>query len=217
MTREISQNFATRKNELHSDYAWLELWDVQLNDTEAIYIVNHSTSVTFNSKTYQPFPIGRLERSEDSEGTIPELSITVTNVDRVITEYLEAGDLLNRTVNMWLVNSNHLSTSHALFYTYKIQNATMNEESVTFILGQRNLLLHTFPKNRFIRTRCRWVFSNDGSTECGYLGSLTTCDYTLSGANGCEVHGDDEVTNGRQRLHPQRFGGFPSIVKGPII
>ena len=50
-----------------------------------------------------------------------------------------------------------------------------------------------------------WV-SNYKGAQCGYAGSLTNCDGTYNGPNGCLVH-----DNGT------RFGAFPGIGTNGIV
>lgn len=207
-------NLQSKRLLLNSSNAWLELWELRLNDTDGYFVTSNYEAVTFAGVTYSPFPIGRAEIEQRKDGTITEVSVTVCNVDRVIEQQGET--LAGKVVILRVVNEAHLSTSSDCYqFRFIVEGVSANEIAATLRLSTVNLIGEVFPRNRFHRTRCGWVF---GSTECGYdttrSGALTTCDHSLSGANGCTVHGDDEVSAGLPRLHPLRFDGEPSLLKG---
>ena len=57
------------------------------------------------------------------------------------------------------------------------------------------------------RVRCSYGYK---SAACGYTGGLDDCDKTYDGPMGCTQHGIDEHARGAPKIHPERFGGFPS-------
>lgn len=204
---------AAERIKLNNDGAWVELWTIQTGASTAMYVTSNNQAVTFGGNSYKPYPMTRAEIERDSDGNISDVTVTVSNVGREITT--NASALRGKSVALNITNTNALSTSYS--YTFTIKDITISDVFATIHLGSVNLLTLDFPRERFMRTRCGWVF---GSAGCGYdttrSGALTTCDQTENGANGCVVHGDDEVSAGRARLHPLRFRGFPGIMKGPI-
>jgi lambda family phage minor tail protein L len=203
------------RDTMNTTASWLYLWEIRSSDSEAFYLTDNNESVVFAGTTYFPFPISKPQIERDSEGNITDITVAVSNIDRSISAKLENGGLLGQTVILRIVNSAFLATStDAYTHRFKIMDATCDDLWATFRLGQTNLFTVQFPSNRFMRTRCRWRY---GSTECGYntarSGALVTCAKTL---DDCDDHGDDEVTAGLTRMHPLRFGGFPSIMKGPF-
>ena len=203
----------TQRIKLSNDGTWVELWTVQTTSTTALYITSNPESVTFNGHSYDPFPMTRADIVRDSDGNISDLSVTVANVGREMTNAVSG--LRGNSVALDITNTNALTVSYS--YTFVVKDVIITDIAATLRLGSVNLLTLDFPRERFMRTRCSWVF---GSTGCGYdtarSGALTTCDQTLNGANGCVAHGDDEVAAGRARLHPLRFRGYPGLMKGPF-
>lgn len=203
----------TERLRLNNDGAWVELWTIQTGTSTAMYVTSNNESVTFGGNRYDPYPMTRAEIERDSDGNISDVTVTVSNVGREITT--NASALRGKSVTLNITNTNYLSSSYS--YTFTIKDITLSDVFATIRLGSVNLLTLDFPRERFMRTRCGWVF---GSTGCGYdttrSGALSTCDQTLNGSNGCVAHGTDEVSAGRPRLHPLRFRGFPGIMKGPF-
>lgn len=217
MPHEVASVFVQEKNKLHTTSSWLELWEIRLSATDAIMVVGHTEGVTFGSQTYSPFPISRAEFTVDNDGSLIDTTVTISNVDRAVGVLTEQDYLRGRTVIYRLTNSALLATSTAVITErFVVGVVDISIMAATIHLGHANLLEQPFPGARYMRSRCRWVY---GSTPCGYdatrSGAIADCDKTLNGDNGCVVHGDDEVTAGKPRLHPLRFGGFPSIPRGP--
>jgi phage-related protein len=209
--------FVEEKHKLHSAESWLELWEVQLDATDCLRIVGNPDVVTLGGVDYMPAPIQRVEIKRDSQGVVQQVQVSILDVTGVVVGYLEAGQLVGKTVIYRLVNTADLTDeSFSFSERFEILDAIATPAVVTFRLGQLNLFEQPFPKNRFTRTRCRHLY---GSDDCAYdttrSGAIADCDLTLHGANGCIVHGDDEVSAGKPRRHPLQFGGQPSLLKGP--
>lgn len=223
---DVSATTIDAKNQLHPSgsgaLAWVQLWDIQIDDTNLYRITSNNEAITMDGNSYTPFNIGRTEITEDTEGTVQNLSVSVTNVDRVVQGYLEAGKLIGKSVTLYIIpidsgSAGSYSSEEAVAISLKIQNVTADELAVTFELGQVNLFDQPFPRNRFIRSTCTKKY---GSAECGYdttrSGALATCSKKIDGSNGCIAHGDDEVAAGLPRLHPLLYGGFKGILAGRI-
>lgn len=84
--------------------------------------------------------------------------------------------------------------------TFLITGASAKDYDVTWNLGAEQPLTLTFPRRKQRRDTCSWKYKGP---ECAYTGELPTCDFSLTGNNGCAQH-----------LNSRRFGGFPGIRKG---
>lgn len=62
-----------------------------------------------------------------------------------------------------------------------------------------------------IQPNCPLIYK---SRECGYVGTIATCDKTKDGSNGCNVH-TTTLPNGDVRGNGHRFGGIK--VEGEIL
>lgn len=224
MPETIASALVTEKNKVHNVTPWVWLFEVQVDATQAMRVAGHHSSVTHGGNSYVPFPIAVGPQSRDARGVLQQVEVVVSNLSREVVGYLEASKLLDQQVTIRLVHaSNPANKVHES--TYSILEATVTSKAATFLLGPYGLLKATFPAQRFMRTRCRWEY---GLAGCAYDTTMpnlvaatypnfdpSTCDLGLGTDNGCRVHGHNEVANGRPRLHPLRFGGFPGIPKGP--
>ena len=196
--RDLPTQFAEAKNKLEQDDAWLDLWQVDANasGTQKFCLVFYDEQVEFDGVKYAPFPLIAGEEEQGSSGELPKLAVTVSNLTRELMPDLEATrGFRGHTVRRIRVLKDHLDDPTAkLEAVYKIQDCTVDQDAVTFELGHENWLERPFASRRYT-TRCGSPYK---SGLCGYVGALPSCDKTLSGANGCVVHGNS-----------QRFGGFP--------
>lgn len=81
---------------------------------------------------------------------------------------------------------------------FEIISASSSDFQVSWTLGMQNLIDQKFPGRTQFRDRCGLRYKG---SECGYVGPLPTCSYTLTGSNGCQAHNNA----------PQ-FGGFPGLM-----
>ena len=68
-------NLQSKRLVLNSSNAWLELWELRLNDTDGYFVTSNYEAVTFAGVTYSPFPIGRAEIEQRKDGTITEVFV----------------------------------------------------------------------------------------------------------------------------------------------
>ena len=221
MPPTMSGLFLAEAMKLHTASSWVELWEIRTTDadpTPAYLIAAHPTAIVFGGRTYSPFPVQRSEESEDTEGTIPEVTLTVANIDRAIQQVIAAG-LRGKVVVRRKVNTAHLGTAtNAIVDRYRILSADCSDVAATIKLGVMNPITRDFPGRRYQRNRCDLDY---GGALCGYdttrSGAIASCDRTLLGSNGCRVHGDDEQAAGIPRQHAQNYGGEPAIPRGPFL
>lgn len=198
------------KNALRQPDAFVWLFEADLDGTNCLRVCDSDTSFTYASKTYVPFPIklGGIEVGEN----LPRPTLTVASVGGEIGSRLEAGEIMDRGVQIYLASRSDTSFAFDAG-RWTVLDAQLGLDTATFSLGPYDLLDAPFPARRQHRTRCDKVY---GSVDCGYditrAGALTTCALSLA---DCEAHGADEAAAGLAVRHPQRFGGFPGIPKGP--
>lgn len=223
MSEDIPASFYVAKNQRVSIYPWVWLFRADADGTNGFFLAGSDTSISYGGKTYSPFPIGLSGLDVDSEGSLPTPSIIVSNVTREVALQVEQGNLIDRTCQIYLYSSEAGTAIDKGLW--RITKVTATLEVCTFSLAQYGIMDAQVPARRQERGRCDYVY---GGPECRYLTSLpnlvsgtypsfdgSTCDLTLDGANGCRAHGANEVANGKPRLHPLLFGGFPGIPKGP--
>jgi phage-related protein len=177
--------------------------------TEVFRLTNHPQPITIDAKTYDPYPFALGVRSSDSEGNIPSVQLSVSNIDRQIVRNLATADnLLGKTCTLRQVNTANLSSAAWLETTLTIAGAVVTRAAIEFRLELPNPHDIQLPQEVFLRDRCPWRF---GSSECGFVitsTSSTDCDKLLT---TCTTRGLEELTAGRPQLHPLRFGGWPGL------
>lgn len=200
--RTITASLIQEKNKLASPSAWLPLITVEVNATTTLRLVPNPVAVVFDGQTYAPFGCEIEDVMQDAKGQLHDVSISVSNVTREISAYVEFNELRGARVSIRYVNSANLADPEAVVLEerYEIMSIQVKgSQFVTFILGHDRIASHQFPSGRFFRDNCRWIYK---SPECGFPvnGALPTCSKTLEGPNGCRSH-----------TNVARFGGFPLL------
>jgi len=196
---------------------WTPLYYAEFTHNITGFAMTTAGVLSTSEVTYYGIPITSSEMKTTIEGDIPEVSISVPNVDRIIEAYIQNYDYL-RNCAVYKITTFVKYLPSGTTYTYigstpdrnsciieamYIDAVTSNDEVVTFSCKPKfaihNIVL---PRRRFTR-ECSWTY---GDTSCSIDGATKitypTCDYSLD--------------NCRQRGNSSRFGGFPSIPKGGI-
>jgi hypothetical protein len=91
--KTFQQDFLDKLNEQNTGTGWIWLVhivaDYSLTATTVFRFANHPSTVVFDEKKYYGFPmqIGPLE--SDSEGAIPTLQLSFSNITREAARYFE--------------------------------------------------------------------------------------------------------------------------------
>jgi phage-related protein len=215
MVKDIGAQYTFEKNKLDSSQPLIWLYEVQTkaDPPTMIRLTNQSLQVVYQGNAYYPAPITHGGVGANAESDLDTVQITLGNASLEVAQILESSDgLIGQLVRISVVPESLLETSgSAVSYEGNVVSTAMGAESLTITVGARNAFKAGFPPFRYTRRKCRWLF---GSVECGVTlagFSLTECPgYTLT---ACRQVGDAEVADGRPRLHPLRFGGYPAIPK----
>lgn len=204
-------NYAPEIEKLASAGVWVWLIDANITDSDVAYLTTNNESVTYNGQTYQPFPVAIPTFSADQTLDAARVEVTIPDPDQELTRRLKAGEIKGQTIAFRLCHLDLLSESPLLSFSGEVvaTKRSFRKGIITLVVGSQNFLLRQMGR-RWRRLRCDRVYKGP---ICLYRGSLTSCDYTLTGANGCEVHGADEASRGVKVYHPQQFGGAPGIPK----
>jgi len=164
-----------------------------------IYLARNTEDVIWNSKTYQKFWFELDGITIDSDGKLPEISISVDNVNRLIQYYIEQADgFIGETLNLYIVNSNHLDVATPIYQMeFTVIGAPYDPKKVTFKLGMENPFYLKYPANSYHQNLCRYRVFKD-SVQCRYSGAGSTCDRRWV---TCVAYGNQA-----------RFGGQPGLI-----
>jgi phage-related protein len=199
----LSLAAAQDRNKLSSSASWLLLADFNWNG-QHVRVARNTDAITFDAgdgagpQTYSPFAFELEGASVKSDGSLPQISIKVSNVNRMvegaITQYSGAA---GATCNLYVLNTDNPSGEAALALETVVIRTATDARWVTFTLGAPSPLRTLFPKFLYYQGTCKWRYK---SLQCGYTGGLPTCSLTMEGANGCQAH-----------ANAVRFGGYPGI------
>lgn len=216
MVKSFSSALTAAKNEDHSGNPLVWLYRVRRDATPAndLFLANYHEDVLYDLgdgggvRTFAKSSF-LLNEVGEQRGSLAEVDVTITNVDRTAVGFLEAGEIIDRRVDIFLVSLADLATvGHHDTLSYVVRSATAGEEGVTFRLGQFPYFSFMFPADRYLRDRCRFIY--EGGTNptvdgrCAAVSANETCDKSFESAAGCK--GND---------NQDRFGGFPYLLVGP--
>jgi lambda family phage minor tail protein L len=219
MSLNLHPFFMAEKNALATDGQWLWLYEIEVptSPPTRYRFAKTNKPVIFRGNTYSPFPITHTVIKQTESGSLPSVTMTVSNVSREIIGTLESYEgLIGQPVRLILTNLRAISVNQGVIeHDFKIISISATEEAVAAELGDVSMYENFFPSQRMMRHSCRHQYRSAG---CGYsvpstdtTNYLSTCDKSLDGPNGCRVHGTSETAAGVAVVHPGRFGGFPGI------
>ena len=189
----ISAITKAEKNKLSTDSAMLVLLEIRLTNT--VYICYNNEDITWNGHLYQAFPFKLGETSEDSDGSDPHVQLQVSNASQGLQWYVEdSGGGVGTEVIIRVVNSKNLSGAADLEESYTVLDCKIDEQWVTFTLGNDYSARTRRPLDRYMKNNCPFKYKG---VRCGYNGSKTTCAHTLK---DCRAHSNSA-----------RYGGYPGI------
>lgn len=201
MPRDLTTLFKNESIALEQGILY-HLIEVTIPDQPALRIVDSNEDQVYNSITYSKFPVKVGELTQNSDGSITKASITVANVNRVISAYLENNNgLRNSRVKIITVYDKHLdngsspSSTSSITDEFIIDSYSANEQTVTFQLEPVVDFDIKIPHGRFVATSCRFRYKDPNT--CAYVGILTTCKKDLA---DCRLHNNIS-----------RFGGAPGV------
>ncbi len=210
--RTIHADLIAEKNKLDSSGAWLRLLDVMVNTALSVKLAHSPVPVVFAGETFAAFGFQVQEATVDSKGGLADLEITVSNVTREMSAFVEANDLRGNSIRYRAVHSDHLSSADMAAFdeSYEIDSYEVTQETCSFHLSHQQLLQFTFPARRAVRNHCQHRYKK--ATECGFadhvhlgVARLTSVG-TLVTINGpgdftqLFVSGDTIIADGQTRI-----------------
>ncbi len=203
--KTTGSNFITQKNAQTNQPIWLFTLKNYDGAGTNLYFTNWDVDITFNAITYTRFPIKIDFTSNNTQGQVDSLTLTVGNVSRLIQAYLEQYDLRGLAVDIQIVFIDTISDGTAFLKdTYFIDTYTADAQNVVLTLSTAfNVMGLQLPARKFMGNYCSWRFKG---TECGYTGTTSSCNKT---AAACQA-----MVGGSNYL---RFGGFPGIPTERIV
>jgi len=171
--KNLPANLIIEKNKLASPNPWVVLLEITLTDSTVLRFARNTEDVTFEGHTFTAFPFEIEPTSQDTHGEIPTVTLRVSNVTRLLQQYLDELDGgVGSTVRVIVVNLNLLSEDYSeLEMTFDVLGCYSDVDWAVFTLGAPNPLRQRFPLERYLALHCSFTYR---SVECGYAGSTIT-------------------------------------------
>ena len=200
MPLSISSAAIAEKNKLASDEPWLLLLKITYPTETPIRLVWNTENVTWDGETWTAAPFTLGDMQESSDGSIPNVTLTIWDIGRTITQYLDDYDGgVGATAIVYILHSSTLTDSPAiaeLELNFSIISATIDSfNRISFSLGGENPTRYRCPPERYLKGHCRYKeFKGD---LCRYAGGESSCNRTFT---QCKSYGNEA-----------NFGGFPGV------
>lgn len=199
----LSLASAKDKHKLASTACWLLLIDFVWNG-EHVRLVRNVDPVTFDAgdgagpQTYTPFNFELDGASVKNDGSLPQITLKVSNVNRLVEgAIVQYSGVAGAQANIYVLNTDNPSGEPEIALETTIIRTTTDSKFATFTCGALSPLRRLFPPRLYYAGTCMWRYKG---ARCQYTGNLPTCDLSFDGTNGCIAHANQ-----------QRYGGFPGI------
>jgi len=237
--RTISSYGIVEKNKLTSNTVWLLMLQITIPGVAIpIRITSNNESVTWREESWIAFPFELDDISEESKGEVPQVTLRVSNVSRVMESYLQDFDLYTKTsgyspieVKIYVVNNQGSFSSGVVTDTtadgavtdtgsagaltdelYDIVNPDPEVEHVFELMNPKtNSMWATFTLGAANPFRKRYPQGRLLKNHCRLIFKDAWCKYAL-GETTC----DKTLTRCRALSNSINFGGFPGVGTGGI-
>jgi phage-related protein len=201
--KNVPADFKKRKNQELTTPIFLYAIQFDKQTNSWLRYTSYPENVTFDGLLYTKYVIWHDKISENLNGKIDRVNLTIGNVDRQIGYYLENyNGLREAEVRIKLVFLEELS--NALVYdenVFAIADVSVNSEYADFVLASKlDVMDIRIPKRNYYRTFCTHIFKDEG---CAYSGVDSACNKTFQRCIELE------------NIH--RFGGFPAIPQKTVF
>lgn len=133
--RAFSTAFIAEKNKLEGAGAWVHLVEITLNANTTAYFVSHAETATWNSQIYLPCPMQISAEEQSADGSLPQMTIDVSNPAGAIYRAAKENDLSLKSVTIRMVNLNLTNSGDDARTKMKILGSAFSDEVARFTLG----------------------------------------------------------------------------------
>jgi len=206
MSLSLNSLAIEEKNKLSTDSVFLVALKIDIPGlADPVRVINNSENFIWKGETWIAFPFTIDELSDQAGKEIPTVTISLSNVNRVMEIYLEQYDTYIKTngfspitveisvINTAVIAVNGNADAEVTHY-FQLRQPKTNSKTATFILSADNPFMRRFPQNRILKNHCRFIFKD---VRCQYSGVETSCSKTL--------------TRCRELNNSLHFGGAPGV------
>lgn len=188
-------------NNPNSQESILVCLKIELAGQDPVYLVRNNANVTFNGTEYIAFNFDFSELTS-GKGEVPSFTLNLDNISRAVTNmmiqydiYLKQNGIDGNKVYATIFCINTIDGSLASEeWKFELTSWDITTSTASFKLGASSPFTKEYPPRKMYANFCGFKFK---SARCGYTGTETTCDKTL--------------TRCRQLNNSVRFGGFKGM------
>lgn len=215
MAIPLIQPLIEEKNKISQDQPWLLFLTLTSVDKQTVIrLVRNTENITYKGHEHVAFPFEIDSVPEASVGSLPTLSIKVSNVDRQIQTYIEQDATFGSgwEVIITLAHISQLNGTNALNQVAEIEHKFQtldliaSNEWLTINLGVPNPLMVKFPRQQFSGGFCQRTF-NDGEG----------CPYSTKGKNSNYTSCNKTLANCKDRFDEYRTDAWGSKLGIPFL
>lgn len=208
MPLTMTANLTSLKNQLSQSGAWVWLLTIALPEGgPTLRYVANTEDVVYAGLTYTAFAFAIDGFTCNSDGEIPEFTMSVSNIGYVIQGHMRTyNGLIGSTVSFVQVNSEFLAEDYSEdLTTLTVVGAQNTWPDLQLTLSVPPGLRGRVPEDRFNPHACRHAFrtpAGEYASRCGYSGhSIVSVMLAGTGAVSIEVTGHSFITGDRVRVY----------------
>jgi len=134
--RAIPSTYLLARRLMRKTSAVFELAEIELTSGTVARVANSPVNVEAGGHVWQAAGFAVQGLGDDGEGSLPRITLTISNVRREPSAQLESGAVLGRPVRLWLVSETDLDDlPAALAWTYTALSAAVNRKTATVECG----------------------------------------------------------------------------------
>lgn len=146
--KAFSNEWIAALNARHTGGVFFRAAIVQLSQDVTGYFADVTDPIIFDGQTYTPLPMVWDGVGQNSQRSLPRLSITVPNVDGQIGAFLETASVIGNDVTLQLLHLDLLAdVSNVDAATLQIVAVEWTDSQATFTLGLNLALTENLPRH----------------------------------------------------------------------
>jgi hypothetical protein len=122
------------KNRVEGRNVWANLVEVSVNANSTAYFTSHPDTLTYIGNTYRPIPCVISEEEMDAQGTLPKMTIDVSNFGGEAYRFAKDNDLTGRSVTLRTIHTTESGSGDEAKIKMSILSAMFANEVARFDL-----------------------------------------------------------------------------------